>query len=129
MWKKSFALLLSLLFACCSPPLAFSQSATPATWESFDALLSSLRSEIDSLNSTLIEAQASLTASQSELATLKARLLEREALLRKYEASLTQYKQSALTSEADLRASSRLNVILGLAAIIGGGAAVYFAVR
>lgn len=129
MWKKSYILLLALLFACCSPPLAFSQSSTPATWESFDKLLQDLRNEIDSLNLSLTEAQRSLTASQGELATLKAQLLEREALLRKYEASLTQYKQSALTSEADLRAATRLNIALGLAAILGGGAAVYFAVR
>jgi chromosome segregation ATPase len=109
--------------------LAFSQSATPATWESFDQLIANLKIEIDNLNSQIIEAQNSLTQSQSELATLKALFLEREQLLKKYADSLTQSKQSALTYEADLRASSRLNVILGIAAIIGGGAAVYFAVR
>jgi len=109
--------------------LAFSQSATPATWESFDQLLEQARSELTSLQQELTQATQSLTASREELATLRARLVEREIALQNLERSLTQYKQSALTSEADLRASSRLNVILGLVAIIGGGAAVYFAVR
>ena len=119
--SKVFPALCVMLALLCFVSPCFAQespSTTSASWADFDALLTSLRQEIESLNSQIIEAQNSLTLSQSELATLKARLVEREQLLKKYADSLTLSTQSLTTSEARRKSSERLNAILIVAEIV-----------
>ena len=118
-----------LALSCCVAPCyaQASPSTMSASWADFDALLTGLKAEIETLNSQIIEAQNSLTQSQSELATLKARLVEREQLLKKYADSLTLSTQSLTTSEARRKSSERLNAILiiaEIASLIGLGFAV-----
>lgn len=129
MWKKSFAIFLSLLFLCCSPPLVFSQSATPATWESFDLLIANLKIEIDNLSGQLQRAEASLTASTAELQTLREKLAEREALYQKLNTSYQQSKLSLLTSASDLAASRAWNVTLAIAEAVTAVLMVYFTIH
>ena len=127
MWTKRRYRYLAALLLFCLLPVSLSAQSTAATWDDFDALLTSLRAEIETLNSQIIEAQNSLTASQEELATLKARLVEREQLLKKYADSLTLSTQSLTTSEERRRASERLNALLiiaEIASLIGLGFAV-----
>lgn len=125
MWKKSFVLALSLLFACCSPPLCFSQS----TWQDFDKLLQDLRTEIATLSSQIASTEASLTASEAELARLKKLLQERETQYQESVASWTRLNESLKTYESSLRKAQARNWLLGGAALIATGAAIYFALH
>ena len=129
MWKKSIVLCLSLLFACCSPPLVFSQSATPATWDSFDSTLAALKVEIENLNSNLVKAQDSLTQSRAELNTLKGKLLTQSIRLDGLESSLKLSKESLATSEARLQKTSGWLFFSLLANVAFIGGTVYFALR
>ena len=125
MWKKSYVIFLSLLFFCCAPPLAFSQSDTPATWDNFDQLLEQARNELTLLTQRLTQAEQSLTASMEESARLKVQLAAQSIAVANLEQSLTQYRQSALTYESDLSKSRRNNWILGFVSVFSTAAAGY----
>ena len=112
MWKKYTAILLSLCLSCCAPPLVFSQSEPTATWESFDALLQSLRTEIEALSDSLTIVQSALDESQADLQMVRAQSEARAVRLSEYENLLTQSKQSLLSYESRLNQSRNLNTIL-----------------
>ena len=128
MWKKYTALLLSLCLSCCAPPLVFSQSGQAATWESFDALLQSLRVEIEALSDSLTIVQSALDESQTDLQKVRAQSEAQAARLNEYENLLTQSRQSLLSYESRLSKSQSLNIALGvalIASLFGLGAALF----
>lgn len=129
MWKKSIAISLLLCLSCCSLQPAFSQSATPATWDNFDQTLQALKTEIESLNGELLKAQSSLQASKVELNQLKGQLITQSIRLDEYASSLKRSKESLLTSEAARNKAEGwlFFSLLANAAFIGG--TVYFALH
>ena len=122
---KSTKTLLSLLFACCllSPLTAQSQQA--ASWEQFDSLIASLRSEIDNLSLQLASISNDLTQSQAELQALKMRLAERETAYQRLEQSLTQSTQSLKICESQLQSANLKLAISVIANIVLGGGIIY----
>ena len=112
---KSARILLSLLFAFCLLSPLTAQSQPAASWETFDELIASLRSEIDSLSLQLASISSDLTQSQAELQALKMRLAERETAYRALEQSLTQSTQSLKTCESRLQSANR-NLIISIIA-------------
>ena len=122
---KSTKTLLSLLFACCllSPLTAQSQQA--ASWEQFDSLIASLRSEIDNLSLQIASISSDLTASQTELQALKMRLAERETAYQRLEQSLTQSTQSLKICESRLQSANLKLAISILANVVLTGGIVY----
>jgi len=122
---KSTKTLLSLLFACCllSPLTAQSQQA--ASWEQFDSLIASLRSEIDSLSLQIASISSDLTASQAELQALKMRLAERETAYQRLEQSLTQSTQSLKICESQLQSANLKLAISIIANVVLTGGIIY----
>ena len=122
---KSTKTLLSLLFACCllSPLTAQSQQA--ASWETFDELIASLRSEIDSLSLQIASINSDLTASQAELQALKMRLAERETAYQRLEQSLTQSTQSLKICESQLQSANLKLAISIIANVVLTGGIIY----
>jgi len=125
MWKKSIVLLLLACLSCCSLSPAFSQSATPATWDSFDQTLTQLKSEIDNLSTQLQKAQESLMVSIFDLNTLKVKLQERQTQYSALESLYLQSKQSALNSENSLR-SVRKGLVVSIVVNVALVAATAF---
>jgi len=122
---KSTKTLLSLLFACCllSPLTAQSQQA--ASWEQFDSLIASLRSEIDNLSLQIASISNDLTQSQAELQALKMRLAERETAYQRLEQSLTQSTQSLKICESRLQSANLKLAISIIANVVLTGGIVY----
>ena len=117
---KSSNTLLSLLFAICLLSPLTAQSQPAASWETFDELTASLRSEIDNLSSQITSISSDLTQSQAELQALKTRLAERETAYQKLEQSLTQSMQLAKSYESQLKSANLKLLISVIANIVLG---------
>jgi len=126
---KSARTLLSLLFACCLLSPLTAQSQPAASWETFDELIASLRSEIDSLSLQIASISNDLTQSQAELQALKTQLAERETASRALEQSLTQSTQSLKTCESRLQSANRKLAISILANVVLTWGIIYFIIH
>jgi len=129
---KSTKTLLSLLFACCLLSPLTAQSQPAASWETFDELIASLRSEIDSLSLQIASLQNSLTLAQSDLAESQAELQmlrkkQAELVIRlaEYESLLEQSKQLVKNYEIRLQLSSRNLIISIIANVVLTAGIVY----
>ena len=122
---KSTKTLLSLLFACCLLSPLTAQSQPAASWEQFDSLIASLRSEIDNLSLQIASISSDLTASQTELQALKMRLAERETAYQRLEQSLTQSMQSLKICESRLQSANLKLAISIIANVVLTGGIVY----
>ena len=122
---KSARILLSLLFAFCLLSPLTAQSQPAASWEQFDELIASLRSEIDSLSLQLASISSDLTQSQAELQALKMRLAERETAYQRLEQSLTQSTQSLKICESQLQSANLKLAISIIANVVLTGGIIY----
>ena len=129
---KSARILLSLLFAFCLLSPLTAQSQPAASWETFDELMASLRSEIDSLSLQIASLQNSLTLAQSDLAESQAELQmlrkkQAELVIRlaEYESLLEQSKQLVKNYEIRLQLSSRNLIISIIANVVLTAGIVY----
>jgi len=122
---KLVRILLSLLFAFCLLSPLTAQSQPAASWEQFDQLIASLRSEIDSLSLQIASISNDLTQSQAELQALKMRLAERETAYQRLEQSLTQSTQSLKICESQLQSANLKLAISIIANVVLTGGIIY----
>ena len=122
---KSTKTLLSLLFACCLLSPLTAQSQPGASWETFDELIASLRSEIDSLSLQIANMSSDLTQSQAQLQTLKDELQAREIAYNELSSSLMRSNESLKTCESRLQSANLKLAISIIANVVLTGGIVY----